>query len=237
MMMMMMVMMVGSVVCVSGGLSTIVTLVNEKIIEFDALDFLLIAGWGKEKAGDGTGTGDGTTVTGSTYCIDTVIDKCKSAQAFSTLHTVDDHDSCVSTTMAECISNGGSRTSTYGTYPKDCVAGSRIECAGKRGSERGTCSNDYKQKCKDAGGTWSGGSNGGDDNNNNNNNDNNNGGDTNGGGNPTGDTRTAAEICSKYGMTPGRRGCVGGRTKKYGRCMTSEQAAACDADVARILGI
>lgn len=227
MVMMMMVMMIGSVVCVSGGLSTIVTLVNEKIIEFEALDFLLIAGWGKPKEGDGTTT---TTAapTGTQHCIDTIIDTCKSADSFTTLHTVDNHDTCVSTTKSECIANGGSMTSANGLYPKNCIAGSRVECATLRGKERETCSQDYKKKCKDAGGDWGGSGGGGSGG----------GGSGGSGGNGGGgDTRTAAEICSKYGVAKGTSGCRGGRTSYYGRCMTSDQKASCDADVARILGI
>jgi uncharacterized membrane protein YgcG len=227
-MIMMMAMMVGSVISVSGGLSTMVTLVNEKIIELGALDFLLIPGWGKEKT-DGTGTGGGTPVTGSTYCIDTIINTCKSGDPFTTLHTVETHDTCVSTTKSECIANGGTMTSANGLYPKNCIAGSRVECVTLRGKDRGTCAQDYKKKCTDAGGDWAGsgggGGNGGS------------GGNGGGGGGNGGDTRTAAEICSRYGTNGNHKGCGPGRSPYKGKCMTADDRAKCDADVARILGI
>lgn len=153
--MMMMVVAVGLCVCCSGGIGTLVVLVNEKIIQVDFLDWLLIGGWGKEKSeeegGEGGGSGDYDS---SSHCIDEVMEACKSRDAFTTLYTVDDHDTCVSTTMDKCISSGGSRTSAIGTYPKDCTAGARIHCATRRGKDRDECMKPYREKCVKAGGTW-----------------------------------------------------------------------------------
>jgi hypothetical protein len=140
---------------------------------------------------------------------------------------VDDHDTCVSTTKSECIANGGTMTSANGLYPKNCIAGSRVECASLRGKERETCSQDYKTKCKNAGGDWGGSTGGGSGG----------GGGTDGGTNTGGDTRSKTEICSKYGIAKDSTGCRGGRTLYLGRCMTSANRASCDADLSRILGL
>jgi hypothetical protein len=146
MMIVMMMAMVGSFVSVIGSSSSLVTLVNEKFIDIDALDFLLIPGWGKPSTAAAPAGGAAPTASGQ-HCIDTVATACKSGDSFTTSHTVDAHDACVNTTMAECIANGGTRTSANGTYPADCTAGFRVECAGKRGQERETCGKDYKKKC------------------------------------------------------------------------------------------
>lgn len=220
----MMVMMVGLGVCFSGGLSTIVALVNEKIIDVDFLDFLLIPGWGKPK--DETDPPASTPTGTGTHCMDTTIEKCKSGDDFTSLYTVDDHDTCVTTAKTECIANGGTWSSANGTYPKNCSAGVRLECVNKRGTERETCADDYRKKCK-----GSGSGNGGDDTKNG-------GGTNNGGGSgdQTGDKPTAREICKKYGSNKPASRCKLGRIY-YGRCMSQEHREKCDADIARILGV
>lgn len=143
----MMMAMVGSFVSVIGGSSSLVALVNEKFIDIDALDFLLIPGWGKPKTGTPPGSGGTTAPTSGQHCLDTVATACKSADSFTSTHTVEAHDACVTTTMAECITNGGTRTSANGTYPSDCSVGGRIECVNLRGSARKTCIDKYRKNC------------------------------------------------------------------------------------------
>ena len=148
--MMIMAMAVGLCICCVGGASTIVTLVNEKIIDVDFLDFLLIAGWGKEKADESGGTGGGDS---STNCIDKVIDTCKSGEGTGTLFNADTHDECVSREKTACLNDGGAWTSSFGAYPSNCVAGARVECVTLRGKDREKCMNEYKKKCKSSSGS------------------------------------------------------------------------------------
>lgn len=222
---MMMVMMAGMVVCCSGGASTIVTLVNEKIIDVGFLDFLLIPGWGKPKTEGTGGTTTGTTT--GTHCIDTTISACKSGSSFTTLYTVDNHDACVSKTKDECIAAGGSWTSSVGTYPKDCIAGSRIECVTKRGKDRTTCTNDYRTRCVAAGGSWGGTSSGS----------------TPSGSSPSGSTpsgtTTLAQLCSRFGTSLNAKGTCGPGKTKVNECKKCMDATTYDkykAEKARIFG-
>lgn len=151
---MMMVMMAGVVICCSGGASSFVALINEKIIEIDAFDFLLIPGWGKDKATEtttaapGTGTGTGTgTETGVEHCIDTMRTECAGI-------TGSERTACASKSKAACIARGGTWTSSVDTYPTDCITGARDACKDKTGSSRQYCIDSYKKKCVAAGGTW-----------------------------------------------------------------------------------
>ena len=220
-MMMIMAMAVGLCICCVGGASTLVTLVNEKIIDVDFLDFLLIAGWGKEKTDEDGDTGGGGSgkYSSSTNCIDAVIDTCKSASDFTTLYTVDDHDTCVSNEKTTCLNDGGTWASSLGTYPNNCSAGARVECVTYRGKERETCLNEYKKKCKAAGGSS-------------------------GITSPTANTPgtggsdqnlTVKDICKKYGSIKPSNKCKYG-TLYHGICMRPENKEKCKADVERILG-
>jgi len=153
-MMMMMMMIVGSLVFCSSGVSGIVALVNEHIIDFDFLDFLLISGWGAPGASDpSVAPGDpeasvAPEAGAQMNCIDTAIDTCKSVADFTSDYTVDDHDTCVATLKTQCIASGGTWTSANGEYPISCEAGARIDCLNLRGSKRKSCIEKYRKGCK-----------------------------------------------------------------------------------------
>lgn len=144
----MMIMMMAVGMCVFSSITSgaVTAMVNEKIIDLDFLDFLLIPGWGKDKTDDGGG--DSKTTTSSTNCIDQVIEACGSGQENSTLFDVDKHDTCVSDKKSACLNDGGAWASGFGAYPSNCVAGARLECVTLRGKDRETCMNTYKKNCK-----------------------------------------------------------------------------------------
>lgn len=148
---MMMVMMMGIVACCSAGASSIVALVNEKIIELDVLNFLLIPGWGKDKTASPPGAasppGSTVPVASSEHCKDTAKTECTGITGSA-------RDTCTSKSKAACIARGGTWTSSIETYPTDCIAGSKEACSGKTGSARSACTGDYKKRCVAAGGTW-----------------------------------------------------------------------------------
>jgi len=135
--MLIMVMAVGLCMCSFLGSGAVVVMTNEKIINHDFFDFLLIPGWGKD-AEDETSKEEKTTGT-SDHCIDEVIKACNSGQPNNSLFNVDTHDACVATEKQKCLDDGGAWSSSFGSYPSDCLAGSRVECVGKRKQERETC--------------------------------------------------------------------------------------------------
>lgn len=150
MMAMMMMMTMGIVVSSCTVASSLVTVVNEKMIDIDFLDFLLIPGWGKDKTSSepGANTPTGTNPSPSSgveQCIDTMRTECAGITGSA-------RTTCASKSKAACIARGGTWTSSVETYPTDCVAGARDAC--KDSSSRQYCMDSYKKKCVAAGGTW-----------------------------------------------------------------------------------
>jgi len=121
--------------------SGFLAMVNEKVIDIDAFDFLLIPGWGKP--GSSNTPADNT----KKHCIDTAITEC----ATKASGEINAYETCLNDSKAKCIADGGTWTASTGSYyTTDCTAGSRVHCTTKREKERETCLKDYKTLCAQA---------------------------------------------------------------------------------------